>query len=259
MFNITEFNIYGLHGDKDIKLKLEDNILILVGENGAYKTTIVSLFYAFLDCHVTTLGKYSYKRLEMVIDGNKFYYDNGFKHKLFPCGADLYKNYYNFNMGDYFNCDDADLSLFLASPRLESFELLDELCAVCNRYLVDKEIAHVPEAGDANFLHIREKKDEVEGIVLGKPVNHYHLSDAELKLLYIFFKLYLNNVKFFLIIDEIERGFSVKWQRTILEDIKKAPSFAGMVVTTHSPFVFSNSLRKYAHGVGEFLYKKENK
>jgi ABC-type dipeptide/oligopeptide/nickel transport system ATPase component len=256
MFNITEFNIYGLHGDKDIKLKLEDNILILVGENGAYKTTIVSLFYGLLDYNTVFLDKYSYRRLEMVIDGNKFYYDNGFKHKLFPCGADLYKNYYNFNMGDYFNCDDADLSLFLASPRLESFELLDELCAVCNRYLVGKKLDYIPRQ---KVLYLIEKREDSDEKDFATEVPHTRLSDAERKLLYIFFKLYLNNVKFFLIIDEIERGFSVKWQRTILEDIKKAPSFAGMVVTTHSPFVFSNSLRKYAHGVGEFLYKKENK
>jgi energy-coupling factor transporter ATP-binding protein EcfA2 len=259
MFNITEFNIYGLHGDKDIKVKLEDSALILVGENGAYKTTIVSLFYGLLDYNRVFLDKYSYKRLEVVIDGTKFCYDYGVRPRTRLYDTDLYKSYYPYYITDSFLVKGENLDWFLQRDRFESVELLDALCSVCNKYLVDKELVHVPETGDAKFLHLREKKDGVGGIVLGKPVNHYHLSDAELKILYIFFKLYLNDVKLFLVIDEIERGLSVEWQETILEDIKKAPSFAGMVVTTHSPFVFSNSLRKYAHGVGSFLYKKENK
>ena len=48
MDSITRFEIKKLHGDKNIDLKLVDNTLILVGENGAGKSTVLQLFYYLL-------------------------------------------------------------------------------------------------------------------------------------------------------------------------------------------------------------------
>jgi recombinational DNA repair ATPase RecF len=48
MSTITRFQIKKLHGYKNIDLRLVDNTLILVGENGAGKTTVLHLFYYLL-------------------------------------------------------------------------------------------------------------------------------------------------------------------------------------------------------------------
>lgn len=70
--HISEFSILGLHGNKNIRLKLEDNTLILVGENGTHKTTILTLFYSFLAGDVEGLAKYEFDSLEMVINGKSY-------------------------------------------------------------------------------------------------------------------------------------------------------------------------------------------
>lgn len=48
MNSITRLEIKKLHGSKNIDLKLVDNTLILVGENGAGKSTVLQLFYYLL-------------------------------------------------------------------------------------------------------------------------------------------------------------------------------------------------------------------
>jgi len=48
MTTIKRFEIKKLHGYKNVDLRLDDNTVILVGENGAGKTTILHLFYYLL-------------------------------------------------------------------------------------------------------------------------------------------------------------------------------------------------------------------
>ena len=48
MLAVTEFKISKLFGKNDIALKFRDNMLILVGENGSGKTTILRIMYLFL-------------------------------------------------------------------------------------------------------------------------------------------------------------------------------------------------------------------
>jgi predicted ATPase len=46
---LTRFQIDGLHGRKrSIDIPLSDNRLVLIGENGTGKSTVVNLFYHFL-------------------------------------------------------------------------------------------------------------------------------------------------------------------------------------------------------------------
>lgn len=42
---IKRFKINKLHGTLDFDLKFKDNTLILVGENGSCKTTIIKMLY----------------------------------------------------------------------------------------------------------------------------------------------------------------------------------------------------------------------
>ncbi len=74
--HISEFSILGLHGNKNIRLKLEDNTLILVGENGTHKTTILTLFYSFLAGDVARLAKYNFNSLKIVINDKPFLFED---------------------------------------------------------------------------------------------------------------------------------------------------------------------------------------
>lgn len=72
MNKITNFKITKLHETKNYDIKIKDNTLILVGENGAGKTTILRLLYYFLTCQWVELVKYNFKKIEVTID-NKSY------------------------------------------------------------------------------------------------------------------------------------------------------------------------------------------
>lgn len=45
---ISKFTVVGLYGARTVEIPIKDNKLVLVGENGTGKTTIVNLFYYFL-------------------------------------------------------------------------------------------------------------------------------------------------------------------------------------------------------------------
>jgi hypothetical protein len=36
-------------------------------------------------------------------------------------------------------------------------------------------------------------------------------------------------------------------------DVKAGGFCSGLVAVTHSPFIYDNELKKYAHGLGEFI------
>ena len=61
------------------------------------------------------------------------------------------------------------------------------------------------------------------------------------------------NKKHFVLIDEPELSLSVPWQRRFLVDIKNGKHCSGLVAVTHSPFVYENELKPYAHGLDEFI------
>lgn len=72
MNSITRFEIKKLHGDKNIDLKLVDNTLILVGENGAGKSTVLQLFYYLLSGQWSSMAKYQFESVCMTIEKKKY-------------------------------------------------------------------------------------------------------------------------------------------------------------------------------------------
>jgi recombinational DNA repair ATPase RecF len=70
MTTITRFEIKKLHGYKNIDLRLDDNTVILVGENGAGKTTILHLFYYLLSGQWSSIARFQFEEIAMTI-GNK--------------------------------------------------------------------------------------------------------------------------------------------------------------------------------------------
>ncbi|WPY97638.1 AAA family ATPase [Christiangramia sp. OXR-203] len=70
MVQIKSIKISKLFGDKNYNIKLKDNKLILVAENGAGKTTIVNIIYYFISRQWTKLLKYDFKSVEVKFSGN---------------------------------------------------------------------------------------------------------------------------------------------------------------------------------------------
>jgi hypothetical protein len=72
---IQNFTVIGLHGKSNYQIKLVDNTLILVAENGSGKTTIVSMFYYFLSRQWSKLNEYKFDTLTLTINGRDFSFD----------------------------------------------------------------------------------------------------------------------------------------------------------------------------------------
>jgi len=63
--NLTRFEIRKLHGFLDLDITFDDNNLVLVGENGSGKTTILRLLYYFLSNQLHLLEKFSFDYLKL--------------------------------------------------------------------------------------------------------------------------------------------------------------------------------------------------
>lgn len=60
---LTRFEVEGLHGSRDVDVRLAENKLILVGENGAGKSTFVNLIYYFLTTQWGRLQEYTFTKI----------------------------------------------------------------------------------------------------------------------------------------------------------------------------------------------------
>jgi len=120
-------------------------------------------------------------------------------------------------------------------------------CRVCSEYMVSKEFKY--DTSNFNFT-IRHKGTEFDSM----EIKLQHLSSGEKQIVSLFSHLYLSGGKnYFVLIDEPELSLSVPWQRKFLLDIRNADFCTGLVAVTHSPFIYDNELKKYAHGLGEFV------
>ncbi len=120
-------------------------------------------------------------------------------------------------------------------------------CRACNDYMVDKEFIYDSSTFD---FKIRAKDTNNRDRV----ISLQNLSSGEKQIVSLFSHLYLSGgEKYFVLIDEPELSLSVDWQRKFLADIRNADFCSGLVAVTHSPFIYDNELRAYAHGLGEFI------
>src|SRR6187402_3161592 len=71
-FHLTKFSILGLHGDMDVKIKVRDNKLIIVAENGLGKTTIVNIIYYTLSQQWYKLSEYTFNKIEFTINNESY-------------------------------------------------------------------------------------------------------------------------------------------------------------------------------------------
>lgn len=96
---LTRFEVHGLHGSRTMDVRLADNKLILVGENGAGKSTFVNLIYYFLTKQWGRLQEFHFSRicahfgdekLELVPDDLEHHMNVRRQlHRLFRASRDL--------------------------------------------------------------------------------------------------------------------------------------------------------------------------
>ena len=61
--NIKSFSVHGLFGTDDVHIPFDENIKILVGENGLGKTQVLNLFYYTLTRNFFRLGEFTFDKL----------------------------------------------------------------------------------------------------------------------------------------------------------------------------------------------------
>lgn len=123
---------------------------------------------------------------------------------------------------------------------------ISTFCKVCSEYIADKEFVY----DSASFRFYIRPHFEYDG---GESVQLSDLSSGEKQIVSLFSHLYLSGQsRYFVLIDEPELSLSVPWQKRFLVDIRKGSFCAGLVAVTHSPFIYNNELKPYAHSIGEF-------
>lgn len=66
---LQRFTIIGLHNSVTIDVPISDNRLIVVGDNGAYKTTLITILYHFIAGSWMRLADFVFDRLIVEVDG----------------------------------------------------------------------------------------------------------------------------------------------------------------------------------------------
>lgn len=114
----------------------------------------------------------------------------------------------------------------------------------CNKYLNGKKFEY--DVANVQIM-IRSEHN-------GVPINLEALSSGEKQMVGLMAKMYLSKEKeFIVLIDEPELSLSIKWQETILEDMVQSGKVKYLMAVTHSPFIYNNSLQKYAVGMSNFV------
>lgn len=73
MANITKFAIKELYRERDINVTFENNIKIIVAENGYGKTTLLNTLYATLSGDISKLRKVAFKSIEIEFDDGSIF------------------------------------------------------------------------------------------------------------------------------------------------------------------------------------------
>ena len=68
MGQLNEFVIYGLWEERNYQLKFEDEKLVIVGENGSGKTTVLRIFYDTLTGKWVRLLRENFNKIKIKID-----------------------------------------------------------------------------------------------------------------------------------------------------------------------------------------------
>jgi len=224
---IQSFTIKGLFGLYDVHIPFENDVMILIGENGMGKTQIMNLLYCVLN---NNLNKINVKNIDSIhlesLENNL----DKYKILYLPSNRQTDKSIINFSKINKEN---------------KSNHLNKKFTDICNRYLLNKTLIY-----DENKSNIYVK--------INLNNQQLHLSDlsfGEKQIISIFSKIYLSppDSEFIVLIDEPESSLSIFWQREFLPDIYNSGKVRFLFAVTHSPFIFENDLDKYAVSLNAYM------
>ncbi len=116
----------------------------------------------------------------------------------------------------------------------------------CNAYLGNKKFVYNEKEFTYDICVTDGKRTQ--------KIDLENLSSGEKQVVSVFSYLYLSPLsKSIILIDEPELSLSVPWQKKFLLDISNGNQCAGIISVTHSPFVFDNKLKSFAHSLEEFI------
>jgi ABC-type lipoprotein export system ATPase subunit len=132
--------------------------------------------------------------------------------------------------------------IYLQQQHLDN--AIKKFASVCNQYLVGKELFFDESSVTLRILNI--KKDE--------EVFLNQLSSGEKQIVSLFSKLYLEDTEDLIIFfDEPELSLSIKWQKQLLPHVLETKRCSFLLAVTHSPFIFTNELERYAVSMNLFI------
>lgn len=129
----------------------------------------------------------------------------------------------------------------------ENEKVILEFFDACNAYLGNKKFVYSEKEYTYDICITEGYKT--------RKIDLEDLSSGEKQVVSVFSYLYLSPfAKSIILIDEPELSLSVPWQKKFLLDISKGTQCAGIISVTHSPFVFDNELKPFAHALEEFIH-----
>lgn len=83
---IQRFQIIGLYGSRTYDIKINDNTLVLVGENGMGKTTVLKFLFGVLSGAISDMPQYNFDKIVVTIDDTDYElsYDDTLKARKVP-------------------------------------------------------------------------------------------------------------------------------------------------------------------------------
>lgn len=160
--NIKNFIIEGLHNSQDYELTFKDNILILVSDNGAGKTTIVNIYYYFLSKQWNKLLEYNFRKIICVIDDEIIEFTKDFFQNLLQ-RDNKFKNRFSSNVLSKLNHISEIISSFdFFNMSTKEIDMLSERYDIPPRVIKDY------------IFEVYEKKENID--------NHNNIRSIESKL-----------------------------------------------------------------------------
>lgn len=132
--------------------------------------------------------------------------------------------------------------IYLQQQHLDN--AIKKFASVCNQYLVGKELFFDESSVTLRILNIKKEEE----VFLNQ------LSSGEKQIVSLFSKLFLEDTEDLIIFfDEPELSLSIKWQKQLLPHVLETNRCSFLLAVTHSPFIFSNELERYAVSMNLFI------
>jgi predicted ATPase len=129
-----------------------------------------------------------------------------------------------------------------------------EFVAVCNQYLVGKEVVYDSSSYDIYIRSHSPPRVLSQDDAPSDRLTLRMLSSGEKQIVSLFSHIYFSGKSsFYVVLDEPELSLSVPWQRRFLPDILATGKCNGLLAVTHSPFIWENSLEPHVRSIAEFV------